>query len=109
MRRHRLAGPQGAGFRGVESQSVNTKSILGAPGGANSSQLLLRNILRLDNSCRLQLSDGKRMDDAVRMAPRAVRGEPRLSFVVQNSFRQDRSRTISGAQEKHIVVSGHCQ
>jgi hypothetical protein len=29
--------------------------------------------------------------------------------VVQDSFRQNRSRTIPGAQEKHIVVSGHCQ
>src|ERR1700722_5615472 len=47
------------------------------------------------------------MDDAIRMAPRAVGGEPRLSFVAQDSFRQDRSRPIPGAEKKHVVTSSH--
>jgi len=47
------------------------------------------------------------MDNTVRMASRTVRRELRICFVVQNSFRQDRARPISGTEKKHVVMSGH--
>jgi hypothetical protein len=43
----------------AESQSVNTKSILGAPGAANSSQLLLRNpSVEIPACCSWRMANG---------------------------------------------------
>ena len=85
------------------SHTVNTKSSSGAPGCANSSQVLLRDISRRKLR-RFELPECLRPHLARWVAARAVGREARPASVVQDGFRHDRARRIAGAQKKHVVV-----
>src|SRR5579864_1069873 len=108
MRRHWLAGPDWTSLLGCRIAECEHEVHSWCSVSRKFAPALAAKSFRR-NPRGLQLAYRERMDDAMRMASRAVRGKPRLSFVVQDSFGENRSRTIPCAQEKHIVVSGHCQ
>ena len=88
------------------SQTVKTKCIAGAPGRANSSQLLLRRPA-VDMRGHRKLLQSFGANRPRRMTSGAVGGEGGLSFVVEDCLRHDRTRRVSRAQKQNVVVSIH--
>src|SRR6266566_5277099 len=87
------------------SQTVKTKSSLGASGLANSSQLLLRKfsvgMRAISNRFR---ASGR---SARGMASRTVSGEARFAFEVENALGHYRPRRIPSAQKQDVLVLLH--
>ena len=84
------------------SQTVNTKSSGGAPGAANSSQLLERKP-SVGKPSRSQQRERLRMHRALGLRARRIGDELALADLVQDRLGQDRARRIAGAEEQHVV------
>jgi len=108
MGAYRLARPDGAILSPAAwSQTVKTKSHLRRPGKANSSQLL--NASHPSDSRAVLAAPGRQMTAALGKLPAEKARKTALAFLVQEGFRQDRARRISGAQEtaRGDAVSRH--
>src|SRR6516164_11180001 len=84
------------------SQTVNTKSITGAPSLANSSQLLLRS--RLVSRCAFSSrSSANGCHDAPWKAAGAVAFEPAFAPMLDQSLGENAPRRVAGTEKQYVV------
>jgi hypothetical protein len=106
MRRHRLAGPDRAGFlcgvvaeREDEVHFGRTRFCEFVPtfaAQAFSGQM-----------GGFELTQGSGMNESRRVASCTVRGVRGLSFLAEDGFGHDGARGISGAEEEDVITVGH--
>src|ERR1700674_635238 len=106
MRGHGLAGPYGADFAGGVIANGENKIHLRSARLCEFIPTLAAKIFHR-NARQLNLPQRLRTDYSRWMAARAIGDEVGPAFPIENRFGHDRTRGISRAQEKDVVVFLH--
>ena len=94
-------GQTGHASAAASSQTVKTKSSLGASGRANSVQLLERKLADVVVQLAQKL-ERIGMDAALGMASGRVGAELAAAFAIQDGLGHDRARRVAGAEKENV-------